>query len=87
MIEGKIVVSNLKKYNEVFIEIFQVDENELNASFSYEERREWDSMAHFSLISELESVFDIIFETEDILHYESFNNGIKILEKYGISFK
>ena len=44
----------------------------------------WDSVAHLSLISELEDAFDVMFDSEDILHYESYENGKRILEKYGI---
>ena len=43
------------------------------------------SVAHLSLISELEDAFDVMFESNDILHYGSYENGKIILEKYGIS--
>ena len=36
------------------------------------------------LISELEDAFDIMFESEDILHYGSYENGKAILRKYGV---
>lgn len=79
-------MSNRSKYIQIFINLFNVDKSVLNESFTYEERSDWDSMSHFALITELEESFDLIFETEDILNYQSFDNGIKILENYGISF-
>jgi acyl carrier protein len=45
---------------------------------------QWDSVAHLSLISELEEAFDVMLEADDILHYGSYENGKMILEKYGI---
>ena len=43
-------------------------------------------MTHLTLISELEATFDVLFETEDILHFGGFLNGMKILAGYGVDF-
>lgn len=80
-------MSNLKKYNQIFMEIFGVEEAELNDSFTFQDVDAWDSMTHMTLISELEENFDVMYETEDIIHYGSYKNGIEILKKYGISFE
>lgn len=77
-------MSNLDRYNSVFCKVFGVDCAELGEGFTFKETAKWDSVAHLSLISELEDTFDIMFETEDMLHYESYLNGIKILRKYGV---
>ncbi len=79
-------MTNLEKYNRVFTEVLGANEDALNASFTFKDVPQWDSVAHLSLISELEEVFDVFFESEDILHYESYENGKSILRKYGISF-
>lgn len=78
--------NNLKKYNEVFCNVFEVQENELNEAFTFNQAAGWDSVAHFTLISELEDAFDIMFDTDDILHYGSYLNGMEILKKYGVAF-
>ena len=79
-------MENLKKYNEIFCRVLNVDESVLNEKFTFKDVPQWDSVAHLSLISELEDEFDVFFESEDILHYGSYDNGKKILEKYGIVF-
>lgn len=44
-------------------------------------------MGHMSLISELEEVFDINMDADDIIDFESFEAGKEILEKhYDIKF-
>lgn len=80
-------MSNLEKYNQIFMEIFGVEEAELNDGFTFQDVDAWDSMTHMTLISELEENFDVMYETEDIIHYGSYKNGIEILKKYGISFE
>lgn len=77
-------MSNLEKYNQIFTDVLGADKNILNEHFTFKEVPQWDSVAHLSLISELEDAFDVMFESEDILHYGSYENGKKILKKYGI---
>ncbi len=79
-------MSNIEKYNNVFKDVFRVDENELNENYNFKDVDSWDSLIHLTLISELEAAFDVMFETEDILHFGGYLNGIEILKSYGISF-
>lgn len=77
-------MTNLEKYKSIFVKVLKVKEEELNSNFTFANVDKWDSMAHVTLISELEDAFDIMFEPEDMLNYGSFENGIKILEKYNV---
>lgn len=79
-------MNNKEKYQQVFTEIFEVDSSELNVSFNFKDVDSWDSFAHLTLISELEDTFDIMFESEDILHFGGYLNGMEILKKYGVKF-
>ena len=79
-------MNNLQTYNNVFINVFHVEASELNEQFTFKDVQRWDSVAHLTLISELEDAFDVFFESEDILHYESYLNGIEILKRYGVEF-
>lgn len=80
-------MENRKKYSNVFMEIFGVEEDQLDEKFTFKAVESWDSMTHMSLIAALEDTFDVMFETDDIIHYGSYLNGIEILKKYGISFE
>lgn len=52
--------------------------------FIFGKVEKWDSVAHLNLISELEDTFDTMLETEDILHYGSYLNGLEILRRNGV---
>ena len=80
-------MTNLEKYNGVFMEVFGASAEELNEGFTFKDVQRWDSVAHLSLISELEDAFDVLFEADDVLHYESYLHGMEILEKYGVEFE
>ena len=62
----------------------QHDGDVINDKLEYNSIPEWDSIAHMSLISELESQFKITFETDDIIDFSSFNKGKEILKKYKV---
>ena len=77
-------MTNLEKYNQVFCEVLNTSKDFLNEKFTFKDVPQWDSVAHLTLISELEDAFDIMFDSEDILHYGSYENGKRILSKYGV---
>ena len=79
-------MSNLDIYTDIFTSVFDVDRNELNGNFNFTDIEKWDSLTHITLISELEEAFGVMFETEDILHFGGYLNGIEILKRYGVEF-
>ncbi len=76
-------MNNKEKYNNVFIECFGVDEDQLS-DLSYQGVPAWDSVGHMGLISDLEDVFDIQLEMDDIVDFSSYKKGIELLKKYGV---
>lgn len=74
----------LDKYNRIFTEVFNVDSSQLTDAFTYKDVAQWSSLAHLDLISKLEDTFDIMLDIEDVLHFESYENGKSILRKYGV---
>lgn len=80
-------MSNREKYQKIFKEIFNVDGRELNEGFNFKDISNWDSFTHLTLISELEDTFEVMFESEDILHFGGYMNGMEILKRYGVDFE
>ena len=79
-------MTNSEKYDNVFCSVFEVGKAQLDGKFTFADVKSWDSLTHLTLISGLEDAFDIMFETEDILHFGGYENGKKILTKYGVEF-
>ena len=73
-----------QKYRDVFKEVFGVQENILNDTFSKNSVKDWDSVHQLNIIASLEDAFDIMFDPEDIMEVTSFKVGKEILRKYGI---
>jgi acyl carrier protein len=77
-------MSNKEKYDQVFIESFSVNQSQLNENFVYQCVPEWDSVGHMGMIAGLESSFDIMMETDDIIDFGSYTKGIELLAKYNV---
>ena len=78
-------MSNLEKYNNAFIEAFEIDESRLEG-LTYQGLPEWDSVGHMSLVACIEDAFDIMMETDDIIDFSSYEKGKEILAKYDVEF-
>ncbi len=80
-------MNNLEKYNNAFMETFEITEDQL-AGLKYQDIEAWDSVGHMSLIAALEDAFDIMMDTDDIIDLSSYEKGKEILSKadYGVEF-
>ncbi len=77
-------MSNEDQYKKTFSKALSISED-FDEKLKYNEIPEWDSIGHMTLISELEEVFKVNFETDDIVDFSSFLKGKEILKKYGIN--
>lgn len=77
---------SLEKLTTVFVNVLEITHKEVCNELSYSEHPRWDSMSHMMLIAELESEFDIMLDTDDIIDMSSFLKAQQILTKYGVSF-
>lgn len=80
-------MSNLEKYNNAFIETFEIAEDQLNG-LKYQSIGAWDSVGHMGLVAALEDALDIMMDTDDIIDFNSYEKGKEILAKaeYGVEF-
>ncbi|EOL9011167.1 acyl carrier protein [Cronobacter malonaticus] len=76
-------MTNLAKYNTIFMETFEVSE-EVLADYKYQDTPSWDSVGHMTMIAALEETFDIMMDTEDIIDFSSWQKGKEILQKYDV---
>ena len=73
--------SRLRK---VFKKALQIAPDIIRDDLQYNSIKEWDSVGHMALVAEIESQFDIMLDTDDILGMNCFAKAKEILKKYGI---
>ena len=79
-------MKNNEKILKVFAEALGVDEGVITNELEYNSIPEWDSVAHMSLVAELEEAFDIMLDTDDIIDMSSPVKAREILAKYDVQF-
>jgi len=85
--KGETSVSeNEQKLRQAFASSLNLDESQVNEHLHYATSPGWDSIAHMSLVAALDSGFDIMLDTEDIIDMSSFEKAREILVKYGVKF-
>jgi acyl carrier protein len=55
-------------------------------TLTYESIPQWDSVAHMALVTELETAFDVMLDTDEILAMSSVAITREILAKHGVQF-
>ncbi len=79
-------MTNNEKLVHAFVEALQIDPTLVTDGLQYNSIREWDSVAHMTLVAALEEVFEIMLDTDDIIDMSSFAKAREILEKYDVTF-
>ncbi|PGT84126.1 MULTISPECIES: acyl carrier protein [Bacillaceae] len=79
-------MKNIEKYKNAFINVLDLKEDDVSEDLALGKTREWDSIGHMALISEIEDVFDVSIDSEWITEFNSYQSGIELLERLGVNF-
>ena len=80
-------MTNLEKLNQIFCEVYSVEESALNESFVNTDVDTWDSIHQLSMVAAIEEAFDLMMDAEDILEMTSYESVKQLLSsKYEITF-
>lgn len=77
-------MTNLERYNDIFVQVFGADITQLGDNYSKENVSEWDSVHQLNIISLMEETFDLMLDPEDIMACTSYNAGKEILAQNGV---
>jgi acyl carrier protein len=77
-------MTNLEKYNDIFVQVFGADVAQLGDNYTKETVPAWDSVHQLNIISLMEETFDLMLDPEDIMACTSYNAGKDILAKNDI---
>ena len=75
----------LLRLEQVFTEALELPPDTEHATLAYRETAVWDSLAHMQLIIAIESSFDVMLETTDVLGLSSFTVACETLRRHGVA--
>jgi len=71
--------------HEVFASALNLPLTAIGEQLTYRSVPHWDSISHMALVAALESRYQIMLETQDVLDLNSVAQARQILKKYGVS--
>lgn len=77
---------NATKLQTCFSQTLGVPVATVTDGLAYNSIKEWDSVGHMALVASIETAFDIMLDTDDILALSSYAKAKEILAKYGVTF-
>lgn len=77
-------MNNRERLTSVFKTVLEVDDTDKIQSLEYNTIPKWDSVGHMQLIAAIETEFDILMETEQIIDMNCFDIACSILGDHGI---
>ena len=73
----------MEKLKNAFITALGVSPDGDFDSLAYGQTPGWDSVAHMTLVAELEAAFDIMLSTDDVIGMSSFSKAKEIVARNG----
>ena len=77
---------NDEKLRDCFSRSLGIPRERITDDLAYNSLKEWDSVAHMALVVELESEFEVMFDTDDILGMSTVAKARDILTRLGAHF-
>ena len=75
-----------EKLKAAFVSVLGVSNDDDFESMAYGQTQGWDSVAHMALIAEIETTFEIMLPTDDVIGLSSFTKAREIVARNGVSF-
>lgn len=79
-------MTNEDKLRDSFVRVLELDPEQVTDELKYQGVPQWDSIAHMDLVDDLETVFGVSFETEQILGMSSYARARELLQALGVTF-
>ena len=70
---------------ECFVQTFAIERNQVTPGLAYQSIPQWDSVGHMALVAEIENVFNVTLDTDDIIGMSDVSKAVAILGKHGVA--
>jgi acyl carrier protein len=74
----------LDQLKDCFIETFALTAAEDPAALRYQGIAAWDSVGHMQLVAAIETRFDLMLDTSEILDMSDFGQAVEIVRRHGV---
>jgi acyl carrier protein len=79
-------MAGLAELESCFVDTFALEPGSDPKGLHFQDIPEWDSIGHMQLIAAIETCFDVMLETQEVLDLSGFDKAVEILARHGIAF-
>jgi acyl carrier protein len=80
------MITSQERLQKCFVDALGVPAESVQDSLAYQSIKQWDSVAHMALVAALETEFDLMLDTDEIIRLSSVAQARQILVKRGVNF-
>jgi acyl carrier protein len=73
------------KLDAAFRTALELDGDAEITGLKYRDIPQWDSIGHMALVAEIESAYDVMFSTDEVVALSSYDKAVELLRTHGIN--
>lgn len=77
---------NKERLRSCFSQSLGIPMEQVIDDLTYNSIEQWDSVGHMTLVADIETAFDVVLDTDDILNLSSVREAVSILRGHGVDF-
>jgi acyl carrier protein len=81
---GSIHLSTADTLKNTFVQALGIAPETGTEQLVYRHIPQWDSMAHMILVQEIETAFNVMLSSDEVIDLSSYHKALEILAKHGI---
>lgn len=79
-------MNNTDRLTKSFVESLGISAEQVTDALAYQSIKQWDSVGHMALVAGIETEFNVMLDTDDIIGMSSVSVAKQILQKHGVTF-
>ena len=78
-------MNTIQKLHDCFRQALALPVGTAIEGLAYQDHPSWDSVAHMRLIAAIETAFDLMLDTDEILEMSSYDKTVELLARHDIA--
>ena len=78
-------MNTIQKLHDCFRQALALPAGAAIEGLAYQDHPSWDSVAHMRLIAAIETAFDLMLDTDEILDMSSYDKTVELLARHDIA--
>jgi acyl carrier protein len=78
-------INTRTKLEQAFVDALGLSADTDVSQLAYGRHDHWDSMGHMALVAEIEDVYDVMLDTDDVIGLSDYAAAVALLERHGVT--